>query len=69
MTTRQKKAEVLEELLMLEMRVHCQLLPEYLNDLESFITPNIYSPVIHNQTTILFKNQHRKIVQETNVHV
>ena len=65
MTIRQKQAEIWEELLLLETRVQCQLLLQYLNDLETFITPNIYVPVINNQSNALFRNQHRKIVQET----
>ena len=64
MTIRQKQAKIWEELLILETQVSCKFLPKTFNDLETFIALNMYSPVIHDQTAILFKNQHHKIIQE-----
>jgi hypothetical protein len=61
---RQQEMKIWEELLMLEMRVLCKFLPLNLNQLENFIVPMSYSPIIKEQKAIQFNNKQYKIIQE-----
>ncbi|CAF4890970.1 unnamed protein product, partial [Rotaria socialis] len=63
-TIREQQVKIWEQLLMLRMRILDKFLPQHFDDLEHFIAPNIYSPVISNTIAIQFKNKHYKIIQE-----
>ncbi|CAF5184021.1 unnamed protein product, partial [Rotaria magnacalcarata] len=63
-TIREQQVKLWEQLLMLRMRILDKFLPEHFDDLEHFIAPNIYSPVISNTIAIQFKNKRYKIIQE-----
>ncbi|CAF3367311.1 unnamed protein product [Rotaria socialis] len=45
-TIREQQVKIWEQLLMLRMRILDKFLPQHFDDLEHFIAPNIYSPVI-----------------------
>ncbi|CAF2152106.1 unnamed protein product, partial [Rotaria magnacalcarata] len=63
-TIREQQVKIWEQLLMLRMRILDKFLPQHFDDLEHFIAPNIYSPVISNTIAIQFKNKRYKIIQE-----
>ncbi|CAF4050299.1 unnamed protein product [Rotaria sp. Silwood2] len=61
---RETQLQVFEEFLQLETRVSIQFLPEDFDNLEYFITPNLYSPLIQDSMAIELKQQQYKIIQE-----
>ena len=67
-TIRQEQMKIWEELLMLEQRVLCEFLPLNFNQMENFIAPLSYSPLIEKHKIIEFKNKHYKIIQEQKRH-
>ncbi|CAF4165881.1 unnamed protein product [Rotaria sordida] len=71
---KQKQLKVFEEFLQLETRVSIQFLPEDFDNLEYFIAPDLYSPLIQDSKAIEFQQQRYKIIQEAkriwlNIHV
>ncbi|CAF5085130.1 unnamed protein product [Rotaria sp. Silwood1] len=61
---RNKQGEIWDELLILYMRVLCNFLSPKFNEIEKFIAPDIYSPIIQNKIAIQVKNNHMKIIKE-----
>ncbi|CAM4879883.1 unnamed protein product [Rotaria socialis] len=61
---REKQAEIWNEQLMLEIRIHCKFLPQNFNHLEDFISSIGYLPSNNNAKTIEIKNKRFKIIQE-----
>ncbi|CAF1315870.1 unnamed protein product [Rotaria sp. Silwood1] len=64
MAIRNLQGEIWDELLILYMRVLCNFLSPNFNELEQFISPNIYSPIIQNRIAIQVKNNRMKIIKE-----
>lgn len=60
----QIQIQLMEEFAMLEQRILCKLLPRNFDSLDHLITCQIYKPLISDMTSIEFKNQHDKIVQQ-----
>ena len=63
-TIRQQQAAVWEELLKLEMRVLCRLLPHSFDQLHTFISPIEYSPLMNERKAVQLQNGYYKTIQE-----
>ncbi|CAF1506748.1 unnamed protein product, partial [Rotaria magnacalcarata] len=61
---REKQAEIWKEQIMLEIRIHCQFLPQNFDHMENFISPIDYLPLNNNAKAIEIKNKHFRIIQE-----
>lgn len=61
---RQCQLDVFEDLLKLETQVSMEFLPKQFNDIETFIRPNFYSPILKNQLAIELKQKQYKTIQE-----
>ena len=62
---RRKQSEIWEELLRFETRILYKLLPLELNQVESYIAPNISPPTLNNPSAaIQLKNKRYQIIQE-----
>ncbi|CAF3135016.1 unnamed protein product [Rotaria sp. Silwood2] len=61
---REKQATIYEDLLMLEMRVSCKLLPKNFDQLEDFIASIAYLPLNNDQKMIEVRNKRYKTIQE-----
>ncbi|CAF4037931.1 unnamed protein product [Rotaria sordida] len=61
---KEKQLQVFEEFLQLETRVSIQFLPKDFDNLEYFIAPNLYSPLIQDSMALEFQQQRHKIIQE-----
>ena len=60
----QTQLQIFEEFLQLETRVSLEFLPENFDDIEYFIAPDLYSPIVKDQTGLEFKQKRYKIIQE-----
>jgi hypothetical protein len=60
----QTQFEVVEENVMLEQRIFCQFLPPNFDQLESFIAPDLYCPVINDRFGVEFKKKRKRILQQ-----
>ena len=63
-TIRQEQAVVWEDLLQLEMRVLCRLLPHSFDHLHDFISPINYSPSTTQRKAVQLQNGYYKMIQE-----
>ncbi|CAF4056964.1 unnamed protein product [Rotaria magnacalcarata] len=63
-TIREKQAEIWNEQLMLEIRIHCKFLPQNFDLLENFISSIGYLPLNNNAKAIEIENKRYKIIQE-----
>lgn len=61
---REKQIEIWKQFLQLQVRVQCKFLPKKFDNLENFIEPMTYSPVIQNTIAVEFANKRFKIIQE-----
>lgn len=61
---RQEQAAVWEELLQLEMRVLCRILPHSFDQLQNFIAPLDYSPLMKERKAVQLQNEYYKTIQE-----
>ncbi|CAF5113724.1 unnamed protein product [Rotaria sp. Silwood1] len=64
MAIRNKQGEIWDELLILYMRVLHNFLSPKFDELEKFIPPDIFSPIIQNRIAIQVKNNRMKIIKE-----
>ncbi|CAF1513675.1 unnamed protein product [Adineta ricciae] len=64
MIIRQQELKIWEEILMFEIRISCKFLPLNFYQMETFIVPLSYIPVIKEQKVIEFNNKQYKIIQE-----
>ncbi|CAF1465655.1 unnamed protein product [Rotaria sordida] len=62
---RNKQEDIWDELLILYMRVLYNFLSPKFDELEQFIAPDIYSPIIQNRIAIQVNNNRMKIIKES----
>ncbi|CAF4086380.1 unnamed protein product, partial [Adineta steineri] len=60
----QLQMQLIEEFVMLEQRIICKLLPQNFDSIDNLIKPHLYTPLIQDITSIEFKIQHYKIIQQ-----
>ena len=60
----QLQMQLMKEFVMLEQRIICKLLPPNFDSLDHLIKSQIYTPLIHDMTSIEFTNQQNKIIQQ-----
>ncbi|CAF2989662.1 unnamed protein product, partial [Rotaria sp. Silwood2] len=60
----QIQKQLLEEFIMLEQRVFCKLLPNNFDSLDHLIESHLNKPLIHDISSIEFKNQSDRIIQQ-----
>ncbi|CAF1389852.1 unnamed protein product [Adineta steineri] len=60
----QLQMQLMEEFVMLEQRIICKLLPQNFDSIDNLIKPHLYTPLIHDMTSIEFKIQQSKIIQQ-----
>ncbi|CAF1430022.1 unnamed protein product [Adineta steineri] len=60
----QLQMQLMKEFVMLEQRIICKLLPQNFDSIDNLIKPHLYTPLIHDMTSIEFKIQQSKIIQQ-----
>ncbi|CAF1495225.1 unnamed protein product [Adineta steineri] len=60
----QLQMQLMEEFVMLEQRIICKLLPQNFDSTDNLIKPRLYTPLIQDVTSIEFKIQYYKIIQQ-----
>ncbi|CAF1422335.1 unnamed protein product [Adineta steineri] len=60
----QLQMQLMEEFAMLEQRIICKLLPQNFDSIDNLIKPPLYTPLLQDVTSIEFKIQHYKIIQQ-----
>ncbi|CAF1578045.1 unnamed protein product, partial [Adineta steineri] len=60
----QLQMQLMEEFVMLEQRIICKLLPQNFDSIDNLIKPRLYTPLLQDVTSIEFKIQHYKIIQQ-----
>ncbi|CAF1497015.1 unnamed protein product, partial [Rotaria magnacalcarata] len=60
----QIQIQLLEEFNMLEQRIICKILPPNVDSLDDLIQSHLYTPLVHDTTSIEFKIQSDRIIQQ-----
>ncbi|CAM4987477.1 unnamed protein product [Rotaria socialis] len=60
----QIQIQLLEEFNMLEQRIICKILPPNVDSLDHLIQSHLYTPLVHDTTSIEFKIQSDRIIQQ-----
>ncbi|CAF1496434.1 unnamed protein product [Adineta steineri] len=60
----QLQMQLMKEFVMLEQRIICKLLPQNFDSIDNLIKSRLYTPLIHDMTSIEFKIQQFKIIQQ-----
>ena len=60
----QTQLQIFQDFLLFEQRILSECLSQNFNDIERFIAPDIYWPVINDRLAIEFRRQRYKIIQQ-----